>query len=500
MLPKYADVVIIGSGFGGSIAALRFAQSDKKVVVLEMGERWSKHDFEHTQDPQYIYRLYRDYPSDYLIKPSPVVITQGMGVGGTSLVYCGILERIPEDVWENHPVFAKWPAGYSPDDLSEYYEKVEEKLNVHEPNEDTSIMPIPPRARVMDDVCKNMGKTDQDTEDLIIRNLNVGIEPKQSEDYCRECGWCTMGCTFGAKMDMARTYIPEAEKAGAIFAERCKAIFVTKAFRGYRVYYRSTTSIDHDYHLVTGWPLDSIWARRVVIAAGCPESPALLMRSRRFLNRFPDKDLGQGISGNGDIPVGAIMPGDTGVNTFKGRPMSRICRKVGGDFIIVDMHAPPIGPAVKYRGTFESLKSPPQFWGKKYKQTLKNYGNRLLILAVISMDVGNISIRLDAKGNVVIRRSSNYTISGVYEKLKDAFREMKADVGVTDYDLTGRLYTAHPIGGCKMGSVVDPKTLEVYNNPGLHVIDASVLPSATVVGPALTVAAVAEKVMDEILR
>ncbi len=478
MIPKYADVVIIGSGFGGSIAALRFAQSGKEVVVLEMGEGWSTDDFERTQDPRYISRLYRDYPSNYLIQPSPIVITQGMGVGGTSLVYCGILERIPDYVWKNY-LCSKWPDDYSPEKLSRYYEIVEEKLNVHEPDF------IPPRAKVMDRVCEKMG-----LGDINLRNLMVGIED------CRECGWCTMGCKFGAKMDMAQTYIPDAIGAGATFAERRKAIFIRRAFKGYKVYYRPTTSVDRDYHLVTGWPLDSIWARQVVIAAGSPESPALLMRSRSLLNRFPGKDLGRGISGNGDIPIGAIMQED--VYTYKGRAMSRMCRKEDEDFIIVDMHAPPIGPAVKYKGTFESINKPPQFWGKKHKQTLKNYGERLLILAVISMDEGNIHIRLDPKGNVVIRRSSSYTISNVYEKLKDAFREMGADVGVTDYDLTGRLYTAHPIGGCKMGSVVDPETLELYNNPGLHVIDASVLPSATVVGPSLTVAAVAEKVMGVI--
>ena len=477
MIPKYADVVIIGSGFGGSIAALRFAESGKEVVVLEMGEKWSTDDFERTQDPKYIYRLYRDYPSNYLIQPSPVVIAQGMGVGGTSLVYCGILERIPVDVWNNY-LCDRWPDDYSPAQLSEYYERVEDKLNVHEPDSITQ------RAEVMDEVCKNMDP------DIDLRNLMVGSK------NCRECGWCTMGCKFGAKKDMAQTYIPEAMNAGVFFAERCKAIFVSKAFKGYKVYYCRTTSIDRDYHLVTGWPADSIWTRRVVIAAGSPESPALLMRSRPFLNRFPDKDLGQGISGNGDIPIGAIMPEGTEVNAFMGRAMSRICRKEDEDFIIVDMHVPPIGPAVKYKATFESIMSPPRFWGEKYKQILKNYGKRLLMLAVISMDEGNISIRLDRKGNVVIRRSSSYTISGVYQRLKDAFSEMGADVAVTDYDLTGRLYTAHPIGGCKMGSVVDPETLEVYNNPGLHVIDVSVLPSATVVGPALTVAAVAEKVMN----
>jgi len=122
------------------------------------------------------------------------------------------------------------------------------------------------------------------------------------------------------------------------------------------------------------------------------------------------------------------------------------------------------------------------------------------MLAIISMDEGNISIGLDSKGNVIIHKSSRYTISKeVYENLKAAFRGMYADVCVTDYDLTGRLYTAHPIGVCKRGSVVNPETMEVYSNPRLHVIDVSVLPSATVVGPTLTVAAVAEKVMEAII-
>ena len=484
MIPKYADVVIIGSGFGGSIAAFRFAQSDKKVVVLEIGEKWSNDDFKHTQDPKYIFRLYRDYPSNYLTEQSPVVITQGMGIGGTSLVYCGILERIPKDVWVSHPIFDKWPDYYHPLNLTDCYGRVELNLNVHEPDY------TPPRAEVMEEVCANLGLSD-----FVLRNLEVG-----SVD-CKECGWCTMGCTFGAKMDMARSYILKAKNHGAIFAERYKALFVRKAFRGYKVYYRRTTSVDRDYHLITGLPENSIWARKVVIAAGCPESPALLMRSKPFLNPFPDKHLGRGISGNGDIPIGAIIPGRM-VNTAEGRPMSTMCRKSGGDFIIVDMHAPPIGPTVKYRGTFESLDKPPQFWGKDYKQTMKNYGKHLLILAVISMDEGNISIKLDSVGNVAIRKSSSYTISEAYDKLKLAFKKMGADVnvGVTDYDLTGRLYTAHPIGGCKMGLVVDPINLQVKNNPNLHVIDASVLPSATVVGPALTVAAVAEKAMDTILR
>jgi cholesterol oxidase len=156
MKSKCADVVIIGSGFGGSIAALRFAQSGKEVVVLEMGEKWSNDHFKHTQDPKYIFRLYRDYPSSYLSEFSPVVITQAMGIGGTSLVYCGILERIPVDVWTKY-LRDKWPADYNPRRLRRYYKRVEDKLNVHIPNDNTSMVPIPPRAKVMNKVCKTMG-------------------------------------------------------------------------------------------------------------------------------------------------------------------------------------------------------------------------------------------------------------------------------------------------------------------------------------------------------
>lgn len=211
-----------------------------------------------------------------------------MGIGGTSLVYCGILERIPSDVWDHHPVFAKWPAGYSPKELHPYYQRVEEELKVHIPDNENSMMPITPRAVVMDEVCKNMEEANREGKDLVLRNLRVGSEG------CRECGWCTMGCKYGAKMDMARTYIPEAKSAGALFVDRCKVMFIRKAFNGYNVYYNQTSSVDHDYHLVTDGPLSSIWSRQVIIAAGSPESPALLMRSRTFLNQFPDNDLGLG--------------------------------------------------------------------------------------------------------------------------------------------------------------------------------------------------------------
>ena len=79
---------MIGSGFGGSIAAKRFTEAGHRVTVLELGEDWrDPAKAKQSQDPQFLYRLLRDYPNGHLRSRPAVTVTQGMGVGGGSLVF-----------------------------------------------------------------------------------------------------------------------------------------------------------------------------------------------------------------------------------------------------------------------------------------------------------------------------------------------------------------------------------------------------------------------------
>jgi len=82
-----SDVLIIGSGFGGSIAAKRFTEAGNRVTILELGESWADPGkLEQSQDAKFVFRLLRDYPADYLRTRPKLRIAAGMGLGGGSLV------------------------------------------------------------------------------------------------------------------------------------------------------------------------------------------------------------------------------------------------------------------------------------------------------------------------------------------------------------------------------------------------------------------------------
>jgi choline dehydrogenase-like flavoprotein len=91
-----SDVLVIGSGFGGSIAAKRFTEAGHRVTILELGESWADPaKLQQSQDPAYVFRLVRDYPADYIRTKPKLRIAAGMGLGGGSLVYAGIHLRAP---------------------------------------------------------------------------------------------------------------------------------------------------------------------------------------------------------------------------------------------------------------------------------------------------------------------------------------------------------------------------------------------------------------------
>src|SRR5687768_1862632 len=103
-----ASVAIIGSGFGGSIAAKRLTEAGHTVTILELGEDWrSPAKLKQSQDTKFILRLFRDYPAAYMQTRPNVVVTQGMGLGGGSLVYSGIHLRAPSSA------FTGWPGGFT---------------------------------------------------------------------------------------------------------------------------------------------------------------------------------------------------------------------------------------------------------------------------------------------------------------------------------------------------------------------------------------------------
>jgi cholesterol oxidase len=275
-----SDVLIIGSGFGGSIAAKRFTEAGHRVTLLELGESWADPSkLQQSQDPAFVFRLVRDYPADYLRTKPRLRIAAGMGLGGGSLVYAGIHLRAPAHAFE------RWPAGWTRAHLDPYYARVEHQLAV---------------APMLDAFAFGRAQAFRDGA------LAAGLPPPQpmplAMQGCTRCGWCVPICAFGKKRTMQHTYLADAQRTGRLtVVTHRKAAYVARVGQRYRVWAWRTDGVATEYHRVNRGPLEARDADLVVVAGGAIESPALLARSlmaelshgAERLGEFPTRRLGE---------------------------------------------------------------------------------------------------------------------------------------------------------------------------------------------------------------
>jgi choline dehydrogenase-like flavoprotein len=486
-----AEVIVVGSGFGGAVAAARFARAGHRVTVLELGEDWRDlRKAQQSQDPRYLFRLLRNYPHQPRIHPK-LTVTQGMGYGGGSLVYSGIHLRAPRQAFEG------WPAGWTRAHLDPYYARVEARLA------------IAPMADTFE-----FGRPKAFAEGA----RRAGLPPAQPNPLvmsgCTRCGWCVPLCAFGAKIGMQYTYLLDAERTGRLTVRlHRKAAYVARARGRYRVWAWRTDGVKQDYHRVTGAlgdgdaDLDHHDADIVVIAGGAIESPVLLQRSlaaalpkgAERLRAFSTRRLGREMDGTGDFVQGGFVP--LRVDAYKGAVM--MSHVDLGDYVLEDLHGVPVGVAVTLGARLPRIA---KSWGRAYKESLRDYGPHMLAIGVVGKQGPGTERTLsvhDDGGNAGIADRAYAPAPGALEAARSIITALGGEVAVTPWELAGAAFTVHPTGGCAMGddpdAVVRASDLQVRENPGLYVIDGSVLPGNPLRNPSNTIAAVAERALDVIL-
>jgi cholesterol oxidase len=478
------DVIVIGSGFGGSIAAKRFTEAGYNVAILELGERWDDPaKLQQSQDTKFILRLFRDYPVDYLQSKPKLVVTQGMGFGGGSLVYSGIHLRAPQTAFASG-----WPSGYSRANLDPYYTRVEQRLGVQQ----------------MPDTFQYK-RTSVFAQGAAAAGLPAPTANPLAMTNCTRCGWCVPICKWGRKNTTAQTYLADALATGrlSVYTNR-KVKYVARYGSQYRVVYWKTDARQDNYHIVNSGTLYAMDAPIVVVAGGAIESPVLLSRSLTEtlpsgytrINAFPTTYLGQQIDGTGDFAVGGFVPQQT--DTYKGAIM--MANIDMGDYVLEDLHAIPVGPGVKLEAAF-TIGGKDRTWGLEYKQLYRSYGAHLLLVGIMgkSPSGANMSVAND-NGNVKLSGTAYQPPTSSMEAARSIITALGGQLAKGPWERNSQAATVHPVGGCKMGSVVQSTNLQVYNNPGLYVIDGSVMPVGVFRNPANTIAAIAEKAMDVILH
>ncbi|ASO19699.1 cholesterol oxidase [Actinoalloteichus hoggarensis] len=497
-----ADAIVVGSGFGGAVAAARLAQAGFSVVVLERGRRWRLGDFPRKPELKdgWLWDLDRGlFDIRWLDNMGSV---QAAGWGGGSLVYANVFARPFSETLDD-----RWPAHLRREQLDPYYDLAAHMMGVSPVGEDPRTGKLPPRTELMEQLLKN---TDKD-EATVRPNLavtfgdpdtwrpNIHGAPRRG---CAFVGECVIGCNHGAKNTLDYTYLAAAENAGARAVTDAQVTRIERDGDGYRVFASTPSEPDA--------PPRAWSAPKVVLAAGAVATNELLLRSRDVHRTLPrlSHQLGKGFSGNGDFLTLAELRGrrpdmTTGptitTNTVLDVPEGR--RPVW--YQVQDGAFPPplnalfdaILPARRVR----------DWWQRSVRHT-----DRRQTFTVLAMgkDSGKGTLRLDARGDATLAWNNRWQA----QLYRSQTRVGPAVAHLLDarlynpftWSLMRRTITVHALGGVRSGpdaaaGVVDDAG-EVHGYPGLFVMDGSVIPAATGVNPSATILATAERSVETIIR
>ena len=293
--PEY-DAIVVGSGYGGGVAASRLARIGLKVAVLERGREFALGAFpdtmqEATEELQYTlgdHRYGRRTGLYDLHVGRDMHVLTGCGLGGTSLINANV--SLPPDprVWED----PRWPSAIlSEGTLEEGFQRATRMLRPV-PYPDT--VPLEKRARFA--AAATALGAEMTTPPI---NVTFTAGPNAAgieQPACTLCGDCCSGCNVGAKNTVQMTYLPDAARHGASIFTEATVSHVHKDGDGWRVYFTPTRNRRDMF----GTPERSVRASIVVLGAGALGSTEILLRSREAGLAVSER-LGDGFTGNGDV-------------------------------------------------------------------------------------------------------------------------------------------------------------------------------------------------------
>ncbi len=510
-----ADFIVIGSGFGGAVSALRLAEKGYSVIVLEQGERVTAERMEAAAQSvrRYVWApsLRCDgYFSQVLLRHLTVV--RGVAVGGGSIVYAGVLLEPPDAFYED-PALVRlgldWRA-----ELAPHYATALHMLGVESC----------PVSGTMDaqlrEVAERMGRADSfGPVPLSIHFGEPGVS--RSDPYfdgegpprtgCLSCGQCLGGCPHGAKNSLDQNYLFLAEKRGVAVRPRFRVERIRPLESGgYEV-----RGVDPLARKVRHEPLR---ARNVVLAAGVIGTLELLFRNRDGHGTLPrvSSQLGRVVRTNSESIV-SITATDKSVDYTNGPTISSHFHPNAHTHITnnrfpeaMEYLKYQVGPLVDGDGVMRRrLRTIWQLLAHPIRSTTairaRRWHRRAAVLTVMqSLDN---QLRLTWKRGLFGSKLRSHQIPGreVPSYIPEAneaarhFAEVNDGVpgnGLSD-TLMGTAATAHVLGGCPMGLSAEDGVIgvdhQVFGHPGLYVVDGAAVSANVGVNPSLTITALAER-------
>ncbi|MET9219297.1 GMC family oxidoreductase [Streptomyces sp. NPDC003300] len=531
------DVVVIGSGFGGSVSALRLTEKGYRVGVLEAGRRFARDELPKNSWDVRNY-LWAPALGLYGIQRihvlGNVLVLAGAGVGGGSLNYANTLYVPPKAFFEDRQwgAITDWQQ-----ELAPYYDQAQRMLGVR------TNPTLTPSDEHLKAAAERMGVGDSfhlapvgvffgDGQDAggaskaapggeVSDPYFGGTGPARRA--CTECGECMTGCRHGAKNTLTENYLHLAERAGAVIHPMTTVTDLTEDPEGgYRV-----TAVPTDQRKKGERAV--LRARQVVVAAGTYGTQTLL-HAMRDGGRLPgiSAKLGELTRTNSEALVGA----QTSTRRYRKRHPDRALDFTKGVAITSSVHPndhthiEPVryGKGSNAMGNLSIMAAP--YGGKvpRWAEFAVNYlrhpavglrslsnfhwSERTIIGLVMQTSDNSLTTYRKTKGlgkGLLTARQGHGAPNPTHipEGARAAeliAEEINGFAGSNVGEATERPMTAHFLGGCPIGEDADHGVIDpyhrLYGHPGIHVVDGSAVSANLGVNPSLTITAQAERAMS----
>ncbi len=544
--PSY-DVVVIGSGYGGSIAAMRFARAGLSVCLLEKGKEFQPGDYpsslaEAATEMQInadkrkakTNGLYNFHVSE------DITVFKGCGLGGTSLVNANVSIKPEPRVFDN----PRWPTAIRKDmaSLDAGYDRAWHVLNPKPYPVGKPGFPELKKAAAMRKSAEQM-KQPWRYADINVAFENGANNVGYEQQACNNCGDCVTGCNHSAKSTLIMNYLPDAVAHGAEIFCNAAVSHVAKAGDGWLIYFDVYGSERDKFDA----PLMYVRANKLCILAGGALGSTEIMLRSRAKGLSTSATLGQHFTGNGDM-LGFGYNCDEEIqgmglgNHFENPTLGPVGPCITS---LIDMrNQPSLGDGL----TFEEGSIPGPLVGVVNQSLLalsglsgqdtdsgawdklQEKGRELVSLvrgpyhgASNNTQTYLIMCHDDGAGQMSLNENDHLDISWegvgrqpIFQKASQAMKDATTALGGTyiqnalwnkllNYDLI----TVHPLGGCCMGDDASGGVTDHLGNvftgngselhTGLHVLDGSIVPVPLGTNPLFTISGLAERACAQII-